>query len=921
MSTEDEPAKKTIVSEISGDRFTPPTVEEMNAALPQFEFVEMIGLGGMGAVYKARQPKLNRFVAIKVLPPIPDDELAFAERFEREAQAMASLSHPHIVGVHDFGETEAGQLYFVMEYIEGADMHKLITGGQLTLDHFYGWIPQICDGLQYAHQNGIIHRDIKPANILINSEGNVKMADFGLAKLTGGSEEAVSALTQPDLSMGTPDYAAPEQIEATANVDWRADIYSVGILMYQMLTGHVPRGAFKMPSQENSQLDPRLDEVVLKAMQALPDDRFQKAGEISSELTEIRTTARKVVVRKGRTGPRAGHNTRPIPVAEAVEDSPSQFPKGRLIAAMVVAMALVSTVLAASIIGSRKKKQDEEPNKPKSEEVQKSSKGDKENQGVGTKAKPVPAKKENKPIAEKGQPDKSRPGKPAPNPESKGRPPQKGRPGFAAFRNKLGKQSAEDEDTSPEGGPVRKYHQNLLVLSRDGTALPKDDPLLDFPGDLRRVRSLVIGQSPKRLKNSSPPFAVALQMDGKVIAWGDDSRGQIHVPEIASRVTQIAAGPEHALALDKNGSVFAWGDNRSGQAEVPGDLGAVSAVKAGNRFSVAHLKDGGIRVWGEFPVQQIPEGLSDVVEIEVGFDHIVALNSDGMVMAWGNNQVGQTDVPSDLPPIQSIEATHGFTVVLSRDGRLFGWGPADGGLFDVVEENISEIQASGDLLACKNSKTGRWNIKGPGFRNFSQMQPHQFRETAGQVLFAASPDIAFLYKVPENELPTEIETTEPEPDTEPEITIAPDSEAGKRLADLQEKFEKAYIEQVSTPFDQLYHDLDLYYKNAIARDQQAAAADKDLPLAVALQNELDAISESVSLPGKDGSETPEKLSALRQTYRAESARIADERAAKESELIAKFLAALEVIRDDLTSQNLLEDALKIQEFIDAQQGE
>ncbi|MCB1079475.1 MAG: serine/threonine protein kinase, partial [Verrucomicrobiae bacterium] len=269
-----------------GARFVPPSIEELNRVLPQYEFVELIGAGGMGAVYKARQPKLNRFVAIKILPPIPDDELGFAERFEREAQSMAQLSHPHIVSVYDFGETSDGHLYFVMEFVEGSDLHQLISSGLLTLDHFYGWIPQVCDAIQYAHDHGIVHRDIKPANILIDREGRVKIADFGLAKLTGPDHQQ-SSLTQTNLSMGTPDYAAPEQIDGEAPVDWRSDIYSLGVVMYQMLTGRLPRGAFPLPSENTPGVDRRLDEVVLKAMQSEPAFRFQRASEIAHRLSEI----------------------------------------------------------------------------------------------------------------------------------------------------------------------------------------------------------------------------------------------------------------------------------------------------------------------------------------------------------------------------------------------------------------------------------------------------------------------------------------------------------------------------------------------------------------------------------------------------------------------------------------------------------
>jgi len=266
--------------------FTAPGVEELNARLPQFEFIEQIGLGGMGAVYKARQPKLNRFVAIKILPRVENDDFGFAERFEREAQSMAQLSHPHIVPVYDFGETDDGQLYIVMEYVEGADLHQLIHGGQLTPAHFFSWIPQICSALEYAHDHGIVHRDIKPANILINLEGQVRVADFGLAKLTT-SDRKNGSLTHKSLSMGTPDYAAPEQIDAAREVDGRADIYALGVVIFQMITGKVPRGAFRNPSEENPAYDAQLDAVVLKAMQSDPADRYQHATEISTALEKI----------------------------------------------------------------------------------------------------------------------------------------------------------------------------------------------------------------------------------------------------------------------------------------------------------------------------------------------------------------------------------------------------------------------------------------------------------------------------------------------------------------------------------------------------------------------------------------------------------------------------------------------------------
>ena len=271
--------------------FSPPSVEHLDSVLDAYEFIEILGRGGMGAVYKARQVNLDRLVAIKILPQVTDgDELRFAERFQREAQAMGRLSHPNIIGVYDFGRTQDGQLYIVMEYVEGTDLHQLIRTGQLTVEHLFGWFPQICDALQYAHGQGIVHRDIKPANIMINREGVVKVADFGLAKLTGAADSHQTRLTMTNVAMGTPDYVAPEALEEGVVADHRADLYAVGVMLYEILTGKVPRGAWRSPSALKPEIDPRFDALVNRAMDADRETRFQHASEISTQISGIQRT-------------------------------------------------------------------------------------------------------------------------------------------------------------------------------------------------------------------------------------------------------------------------------------------------------------------------------------------------------------------------------------------------------------------------------------------------------------------------------------------------------------------------------------------------------------------------------------------------------------------------------------------------------
>jgi serine/threonine protein kinase len=278
-------------------QWQPPTLEEMQAMLPQYEFISLLGRGGMGAVYKAVQVSLDRPVAIKVLPIdlIDDDESQFAERFKNEARTMARMNHPSIVDVFDFGETPTGLLYIVMEFIDGTDVSKMIVSqGRLPEDYALSITAHVCDALNYAHRNGIIHRDIKPANILINQEGTVKVADFGLAK---ASDAGQSGLTKTNMAMGTPDFVAPEALIPGIPLDGRADLYAIGVMLYQMLTGEVPRGLWTLPGPRIG-TDPRFDAIITKAMQTDREVRYQTAAEIRQELDVIMTTPRALLIQQ-----------------------------------------------------------------------------------------------------------------------------------------------------------------------------------------------------------------------------------------------------------------------------------------------------------------------------------------------------------------------------------------------------------------------------------------------------------------------------------------------------------------------------------------------------------------------------------------------------------------------------------------------
>ncbi|TDU64270.1 serine/threonine protein kinase [Prosthecobacter fusiformis] len=261
-----------------------PSLEELSALLPQYEFQQVIGIGGMGAVYLAQQPQLERWVAVKVLPVAAATNPEDADRFNKEARSMARLSHPNIVAVFDYGQTEAGHLYLAMEYVQGADLHWRTRAGEVTPERARLVIAQLCDALQYAHEHSVIHRDIKPANILITPDWQVKVVDFGLAKdltLDPDPEES---------EYGTPDYTAPERLIIGAPVDHRADIYSLGVVIHEILTGKTPLAA---GAEAGKGLPEGFAGVLSKCLMRDPARRFQKASEVRTALLAATSAAKK----------------------------------------------------------------------------------------------------------------------------------------------------------------------------------------------------------------------------------------------------------------------------------------------------------------------------------------------------------------------------------------------------------------------------------------------------------------------------------------------------------------------------------------------------------------------------------------------------------------------------------------------------
>ncbi len=264
---------------------TPLLPEQLAPHFPQLEVLECLGRGGMGVVYKARQKSLNRLVALKLLAPERVADAAFAQRFAHEAQALAALNHPSIVTIHDFGQ--AGGFYFLlMEFVDGVNLRQAMKAGRFTPEQALAVVPPVCEALQYAHEHGIVHRDIKPENLLLDKDGRVKIADFGIAKmLNAESADTGLAESQP---AGTPRYMAPEQ-KQEGGADHRADIYSLGVVLYELLTGELPADRLQPPSRK-VRVDVRLDEIVLRALETRPELRYQTAAELRTQVETVIAT-------------------------------------------------------------------------------------------------------------------------------------------------------------------------------------------------------------------------------------------------------------------------------------------------------------------------------------------------------------------------------------------------------------------------------------------------------------------------------------------------------------------------------------------------------------------------------------------------------------------------------------------------------
>ena len=276
-----------------------PSSEDISSLLPGYEILQFIAQGGMGAVYLARQKSLDREVAIKILPREFAQDEEFRTSFETEAKCVARLNHPNLIGVYDFGETD-GLLYIIMELVRGQSLYHLIQQGRIAPADALRLTAGVCHGLASAHAHGILHRDIKPANILLDETGSPKIVDFGLARPVGAHEQ--------DACFGTPGYTAPEVVRNPKGVSERTDIFSVGVMLYEMLTGALPAELYVLAARRVD-CHPGFDRIITRAIHQSPLLRYGSANEMADALAklaeEMAAPSVRLVTQSGiqRTGP------------------------------------------------------------------------------------------------------------------------------------------------------------------------------------------------------------------------------------------------------------------------------------------------------------------------------------------------------------------------------------------------------------------------------------------------------------------------------------------------------------------------------------------------------------------------------------------------------------------------------------------
>ncbi len=882
VSPDEMPAREMNTVRMSGSgggMWQPPSIEEAAGLFPQYEVLGLLGRGGMGAVYQARQIALDRHVAIKLLPLEVSADRDFADRFVREARAMGRLNHPNIIAVYDFGQTPAGHWYFAMEFVEGTNLHQVIHGPGLAPAQALSIIGEVCDALAYAHGKGVVHRDIKPANVMVNLEGRVKVADFGLARLTDPSAEQFGH-TQTGTVMGTPDYMAPEQ-KRGMNVDHRADIYSLGVMLYEMLCKETPQGVFDPPSHRVA-VDARVDQVVIKAMQQTPDRRFQSSTEMKAMVDYIRTMPA--------PKPRPG-GTAPLAAAAKANDR-TLFYVGGGVAALVV---LVVAVLAFSG-GEKRRKPAAAARATPSAVPEKPAAAPVPPPVVAAASSPRPAVV---------KPPASAPATPVIAMERSATPAPPPSPGARALFD--GKTLTGWHGYAETGGPRGWFLKDgALVGEGKKTTLVTDESFGDFELSLEwRVGTggnggilFLIGS----LESGGRPECPEMNLMDDALAPKSKTGSLFDVQE----ATKAAAKPldewNTAKLVQRGGKAEHWVND---QLVCAYDLSATKfSAKMGGKGKI------GLQGWtGEIAYRNVTLRSLDAAEPAPAptMPTSAALTFGGHRYEFVPDLIGWADAKA------KAEAMGGHLVAITSKAED-----------DAVREAFkSNLKGGGDPLeslwigASRPTADAAWSwVTGEPFAytNWAGGEPNLKSGNPPWVLTYRDQDARWRDDgITVNGQPhlkkgfivewDDVQRTAP--------TLAAQSVTGKWLAEQVPQWEAAFAKEVTAPFEKGAGDLRKQYLAALDGMLATATRTGKLDDAVAYRADRERMSGGGDVPAEDEALAPAGLRALRANYRPALAKLDAERFAKAKSAHARYDAILAQNQTALTQRQRLDEALEL----------
>ncbi|SKA99288.1 Serine/threonine protein kinase [Prosthecobacter debontii] len=866
--------------------WVPPKPEELAQLLPQYAIECLIGRGGMGAVYRGKQTALDRPIAIKLLPAELANDAEFTGRFKREARTLARLQHPGIVSVYDFGQTAQGHLYFVMEYVDGTDLHRIIHGPGLKPEQVLEIVAQVCEALQYAHSHGVMHRDIKPANLLLTTDGRAKLADFGLAR---PMNEESGSFTRSNIVMGTPDYIAPEQLYGHA--DHRADLFSLGVMLYEMLTGQTPRGAW-MPPSKRVRVDVRLDRVVVRALQQDVSLRYQQASEMKTDVDQIRFTplpgtlpAQVTSLPPAAKVPTAAPGPQPKPIKPPAPGNRTPIQRRKKSGMGLFWAVTLPLMLLAGAYGwlSRRYEVSRVP------EEQTAASTENSPEGIATSGlQEVKAVPEEKPKTATPQTSLTKNASPLPPPLSSipAQPVVTARELTVPISDWL-------KDARQKGGRLKifgTWRDQALSL---GKAIEFDDFVQVAVGEHGWAARRKGGETyacawpnlhlaPFKTKDLRAGHMVSLleQLGNGGLGYRTLWLGEtLRRDEVTHPQASICLHPyQLVLALNPEGKILKtteWGSNT--KKGPPADFfEGFNAVAASQDVCVVAKPGKPVEGWDitlgtrtTFPASTL-----NTVALDSTNQSVILLTSSGSPQVFSlpprESTVKEQSIPPGLAPVISVKAGRTLYAAQRPDGTWRAWGNSP--------ELIGLTERNGRMLDVD----------------------YDFQPGLSRIMLWIEPVSDAERRTPTIATPT--------PSPKP---VQNEDDVAQRLSMLAAQFQTAYDRDILALHHTAVAELDGKYLAAVQRAMDAASSAGQLDEAVKLREEIKRIRDKQALPSYDFETLPESLKKLRFTYRDALTKLIVSRKSDSQPLYDRYEQLLADYQTELTQQKRLDEAVRV----------